>query len=131
MARTIQDVIPGRHAVALRYMAHVQRSWWISSVPEYRNGKQYGDFGYSENTVDAKPLSEYWQRRIRRQVSDCSQHDGIQFLAVDNVPRRASGDCVCSCGKKYYDHPMDTTEISAIDGKPFLHVLCDKSRVKL
>ena len=84
MERTVQDIIPGKHAIALRHMAHVQRSWWVSELPEYRNGKQYGDFGYSDKATDAIPLTPYWQRRIRRQVLDCSQHDGIQFLAVSD-----------------------------------------------
>ena len=44
---------------------------------------------------------------------------------------RACGDTVCSiCGKKYYDHPMDTEQLS-YDGHPFLHIGCDGTRLKL
>lgn len=47
-------------------------------------------------------------------------------------PIRASGDCICSvCGKRYGDHPTDKVVLSAIDSLPFLHVLCDGTRVKL
>lgn len=46
--------------------------------------------------------------------------------------RRASGQCVCStCGRTYQDHPMDQEILSGIDGRPFLHLLCDGTRVKL
>lgn len=48
--------------------------------------------------------------------------------------RRASGDCVCAaCGKRYGDHPMDTENVSEIDGYPYpyLHILCNGDRVKL
>jgi hypothetical protein len=44
---------------------------------------------------------------------------------------RACGDTVCdTCGKKYYDHPMDTEQLS-YDGHPFLHIGCDGTRLKL
>lgn len=42
---------------------------------------------------------------------------------------RASGDCMCTCGKKYYDHPADYSQL--FNGSPFLNVLCDGSYVKL
>jgi hypothetical protein len=46
--------------------------------------------------------------------------------------RRADGRTVCKdCGKEYLEHPMETIVLSAIDNQPFLHVLCDGSRVKL
>lgn len=49
---------------------------------------------------------------------------------------RASGMCVCGqCGKKYIDHPYDETVLGLEDHhgvrQPFLHVLCDGTRVKL
>ena len=50
---------------------------------------------------------------------------------------RAGGDCLCEiCGRKYINHPMDEEVLSWIedwDGKrrPFLHILCDGTRVKL
>lgn len=37
---------------------------------------------------------------------------------------RASGLCVCSCGRLYYDHPMSATET-------WLNVLCDGQLVEL
>jgi len=44
---------------------------------------------------------------------------------------RADGDCVCAhCGRAYVDHPFDPYEI-AWYGDPWLHVLCDGTRVKL
>ena len=44
---------------------------------------------------------------------------------------RASGDCICEvCGKKYYDHPMDS-EITDQDGNKYLNILCNGDRVKL
>lgn len=44
---------------------------------------------------------------------------------------RASGQSPCSeCGKLYFDHPEDFHALSH-DNRPFLHVLCNGSRVKL
>lgn len=38
---------------------------------------------------------------------------------------RASGDCVCpACDDPYWRHPVDPIE-------PYLHALCDGTRVKL
>lgn len=45
---------------------------------------------------------------------------------------RASGDCICQrCRKTYLEHTMDQTILSSIDKQPFLHILCDGTRVKL
>lgn len=45
---------------------------------------------------------------------------------------RASGDVICEqCGKEYWRHPMDEEQLSGIDGKPFLHIHCDGTRLKL
>ena len=44
---------------------------------------------------------------------------------------RASHLCICEqCNKLYIDHPMDLQELDWL-GQPYLHILCDKSRVKL
>lgn len=43
---------------------------------------------------------------------------------------RASGDKICTCGRKYYDHPMDE-KVLDYAGQPFLHILCNGDRVKL
>ena len=69
-------------ATAARWCAHVRRTWYVCSLPEYRNGKQHGDFGYSEKASDAIALSTYWQRRFRAQVRHCSQHDSVSFVPV-------------------------------------------------
>ncbi len=48
---------------------------------------------------------------------------------------RASGDCVCSCGREYRKHKHDPTQLGPPDHngvpQPFLRVLCDGTRVKL
>jgi hypothetical protein len=46
---------------------------------------------------------------------------------------RASGDCSCSCGKLYYDHPYCAASYAGDehDGVYVLHVLCDGTHVKL
>ncbi len=41
---------------------------------------------------------------------------------------RAAGECVCSCGKTYYKHPMAGP---LFEGHRWLHRLCDGSLVKL
>jgi hypothetical protein len=82
--RVIAPIIEGRNAIAARYCVHVRQLWYIAGLPEYRNGKQYGDFEYSESGSKAIPLSPYWQRRIRTIVRDCSTHDSITFLAIAN-----------------------------------------------
>lgn len=44
---------------------------------------------------------------------------------------RAGGDTTCThCGKPYRDHPHDLAQLGS-DSQPFLHILCDGSRVKL
>jgi len=44
---------------------------------------------------------------------------------------RTSGDCLCKiCNKEYWRHPMDMFDLG-YDNTPFLHVLCDGTRVKL
>ena len=44
---------------------------------------------------------------------------------------RASGDCICpTCGKDYYHHQHDPNAVDW-EGHPFLHILCDGTRVKL
>lgn len=44
---------------------------------------------------------------------------------------RADQACVCGdCGLAYVDHPLDS-ETDGDNGLPFLHVLCDGTRVKL
>lgn len=50
---------------------------------------------------------------------------------VQERDRRADGRCVCECGRAYWRHPFDMTTLSGIDGTPFLHLLCDGTRVKL
>lgn len=37
---------------------------------------------------------------------------------------RASGDCLCACGREYWRHPHDPVE-------EWLHILCNGERVKL
>lgn len=47
---------------------------------------------------------------------------------------RASGDCVCSCGKIYYDHPFDgpfTNSMGYDASRQWLHRLCNGDLVKL
>lgn len=70
---------------ALTVPAKAYRSWnqhhfYVSALPEYRNGKQHGDFGYSDDAASAITLTPYWQRRIRRQVLTCSQVDTVRFF---------------------------------------------------
>lgn len=44
---------------------------------------------------------------------------------------RASGECICEiCGKTYYEHPLDETELDQND-EPFMNILCNGDRVKL
>jgi hypothetical protein len=46
--------------------------------------------------------------------------------------RRANGEMPCTvCGKLYRQHPFDVNHIDSSTGEPWLHVLCDGSRVKL
>lgn len=49
----------------------------------------------------------------------------------NGVDERAAGDCICDvCGNAYLHHPLDWRLIGYGD-VPFVHVLCDGSRVKL
>ncbi len=57
-----------------------------------------------------------------------------RLLDHEREARRAGGDVICeTCGKDYYRHPMDPSVLTRISGEPepFLHLLCDGSRVKL
>ena len=65
--------------------------------------------------------------------SDDSARIG-KLLDHQREARRASGNVACTvCGKDYYQHPMDHSVLTRITGEaePFLHLLCDGSRVKL
>jgi hypothetical protein len=57
------------------------------------------------------------------------------YLKRERDPKvvRASGDVICEiCGKKYYDHPKDGAPWAlSHDGRPFLHIACDGTRLKL
>jgi hypothetical protein len=55
---------------------------------------------------------------------------GLTTEEIARKMHRASGDCVCDCGKDYYSHPY-VTEARDQDGEPFLHVLCNGDIVKL
>lgn len=55
------------------------------------------------------------------------------FKQVQGEPEiiRASGAVICgSCSRAYRDHPVDA-HVTDQGGEPFLHVLCDGTRVKL
>lgn len=43
---------------------------------------------------------------------------------------RASGGCVCKCGKRYDHHPMAKEHLD-FNGEPFLNRLCNGDLVKL
>jgi hypothetical protein len=43
---------------------------------------------------------------------------------------RADGRCLCECGLEYSRHPLDFWDLG-YDGEPYLHVLCNRDRVKL
>lgn len=81
---------------------------------------------------DALKLAEFICKHLNdtMTMSDGSwRHKGNDCVTIPF--RRAGGDVLCSCGKKYYDHPMDELVLSAIDKRPFLNVLCNGDRVKL
>lgn len=44
---------------------------------------------------------------------------------------RGDSNSLCDCGEAYRKHPYDLTEISWIDGLPYLRELCDGTLVKL
>ena len=47
---------------------------------------------------------------------------------------RANGNCICLiCGKEYSKHPFDYEFLAdeSLGSYPFLHILCDGTRVKL
>ena len=67
-------------------------------------------------SYDTPPNEKYERRTL---------HDRFEMI-------RASGDCLCKhCGGSYRDHAMDTSNINLAEESPFLHVLCDGTRVKL
>lgn len=82
---------------------------------------------------DAVKLGEYILRMLNERFEMSDGRWRTKGNDAIHIPfSRASGDCICNqCGKKYYDHPMDGLVCSAIDNKPFLHVLCNGERVKL
>lgn len=67
---------------------------------------------------------------LARAMEICGMTE-IPAVMGDPNGTRASGDCVCDrCGQKFLKHPLDWRVIGYGD-RPFLHILCDGSRVKL
>lgn len=84
------------------------------------------------NGPDAEKLAVF----ICNYLNETLEMDGNSWRAkcedCIHIPfRRAGGDVLCSCGKMYKDHPMDSIILSGLDHNPFLHVLCNGDRVKL
>lgn len=45
---------------------------------------------------------------------------------IDRRMHRVGGGAICEkCGNAYYDHPVETRILSAIDDRPFLYRLCN------
>lgn len=45
---------------------------------------------------------------------------------------RVNGDAECpSCGARYRHHALDEVNVSKPDGKPFLRIGCDGTRLRL
>jgi len=55
----------------------------------------------------------------------------LEAGAGDTGCVRASGDVLCEeCGDTYYHHPSDMKQLDS-EGRPFLRVACDGTRLKL
>jgi hypothetical protein len=62
----------------------------------------------------------------------------MEYLGWEQYPdvignpagERESGECLCECGKTFFEHPFDWRVIG-YGNVPFLNILCDGRRVKL
>ena len=71
-----------------------------------------------------------WERRaLQKALFDCQMWS---YPPVSGNPdgERASGQCLCMCGRQYAEHPTDW-RVVGYNNRPFLNVLCDGRRVKL
>jgi hypothetical protein len=94
------------------------------------------DAGVEHEIVD---VLEPWEQRyvvrsngVETAVAEFDMFDlGFQPSSRPEPFIRAHGDTLCpSCRAGYRRHPYDPAELS-FDGRPFLRVLCDGTRVKL
>jgi hypothetical protein len=65
---------------------------------------------------------------LNRRVKDLEGEFIRRGIDVDDM-RRADQNCVCTCGRRYGDHPYGGP--IGVDRDLFLHRLCDGSLVKL
>jgi len=81
----------------------------------------FGFLVIEEKRHDGHTTDEKWQRVLE-------PGELLTYVSM----RRANGDVLCDkCGKPYRLHPFDVNHVDVSTGDPWLHVLCDGSRVKL
>ena len=64
---------------------------------------------YMRATAEMPPISNVeWAKNVLRELTPAGRQEIMAWLDVQVVEpdyQRASGLCVCPCGKLYYDHP--------------------------
>ncbi len=59
-------------------------------------------------------------------------HADLTEDEIDIKMRRTDQNCICEeCGKTHREHPYIDDTLSWLDGRPYLHLLCDGILAKL
>lgn len=88
-------------------------------------GRMTSSYGFDDC---GKIVPLCWTHKLRERMLGATRLGEAVACPTQGLARldrgRSGGDCLCECGRKYYDHPQDADH-------PFLNVLCDGSVVKL